>query len=264
MEHLRQLINQHAQIALTPQEYQHITRYYRQGRKLKRHIAGADYWDRMPQHRVAQCPICTAVYVAYLDTYNLRGWVSDTIGESVFMPQRQEIGCSHFVGTQIFINLHGLVPTEVGWYFSNNNSEVPFVMPIFVPDDIESYVVMHAVSVCRVEQDEFVPRYTVFMLTYYSSNPSELIKRRLKEMSDFGGDDPEFRDELMYTWRHIKATSDAWELSGWVTRSKLLWLDLTKSDLPLKAKPVKDFPYGDIEGFRRSYVYRNGVLIKGN
>jgi hypothetical protein len=254
------MIDQHAHIELTPQEYRNITRYYRRGRMLDRYKAGADYWNCMPQHLVARCPICAAAYVAHLDTYNLDGWFANTGGKSVLVSEHQKIGCRHFVGTQAFINLHGLVPAEVGWYFSNTNSEVPFVMPIFLPDDVESYAVMHAVSVCRVEQSQYVPRYTVFVLTYYASNPSELIKRRRKEMSDDAGDDPEFWDELMYTWRHIKGTSDAWDLPAWVVREKLLWLDLTQSDLPLKAGPAEDFPYGQIEGIRRSYTYRDGVL----
>jgi hypothetical protein len=48
-----------------------------------------------------------------------------------------------------------------------------------------------------------------------------------------------------------------------VEKGKLLWLDLTQDDLPLKAGPVQDFPYGNVEGMRRPHTYRGSrVIIK--
>jgi hypothetical protein len=51
---------------------------------------------------------------------------------------------------------------------------------------------------------------------------------------------------------------DWWDLPLWVKRKKLYWLDPNSPDLPLKSEPVEDFPYADIQGYRRPMKIRNG------
>jgi len=130
----------------------------------------------------------------------------DQFWAATFEATPQRVDCSHFVAVQYFINLHGVLPKEVQ-YFSNQ-SEVPFVMPVFLPEDIESYAVMHSLPICRIEKERFVPCYSVYLLTYYSARPQKLWERRRAE---FIGDDP-FHFPKMYTWRTIQLNNlaEAW------------------------------------------------------
>lgn len=288
-----QMVVRHLRIAFTPVEYQAVTQqtHYQRAGSFSKIKAGSDYWGRIPSYLIARCPLCGVPYAEELDTHSLLGWgiypgfwdfvytnKRERLGEdeidrrleeiesgttqpgeyweSTFEATPQRVKCKHFVAVQFFINLHSVVPKEVT-YFSNQ-SEVPFVMPVFLPDDIESYVVMHSLPICRIEKNKFVPRYSLYLLTYYSMNPQALWKRRQAEFK--GGDALHF--SKLYTWRTIELNnlSEAWDLSLWVKRGKLFWLELEQDDLPLKSGSVKEFPYANIEGIRKSHTYRKGKL----
>lgn len=293
MDQPTEAVIRHLQMTFTPAEYRSVTQkpQYQSANAFSHRKAGEEYWGRLPSYLVARCPICGGAYTESLDTHSLVGWhphpdrwdfvytsrrkrLDDTeeqkrleqIIEGTAQPDQfwaatfeatpQRVDCSHFVAVQYFINLHGVLPKEVQ-YFSNQ-SEVPFVMPVFLPEDIESYAVMHSLPICRIEKERFVPRYSLYLLTYYSAKPQKLWERRRAE---FTRGDP-FHFPKMYTWRTIQLgnLAEAWDLPSWVAKGKLLWLDLDHPNLPLKTGPVEDFPYGNIEGIRRSYTYRKGEL----
>ena len=280
----------HLQIAFTPAEYHAVTQQYQRAGEFSKTKAQDDYWGRIPSYLIARCPFCNATYFEKLDTHGLSGWaaypgfwdfvytsgqeaidqaeVDKRLGEiekgiddpsgywkSSFEKVSQRTKCLHFVAVQFFINLNGETPEEE--YFSNE-SEVPYVMPVFLPEDIESYAVMHCLPICRVEQGQFVPRYSLYLLTYYAAAAHTLWERRHLEST--GGD--AFHLPTLHTWRTIELhnLSDAWELSLWVKRGALMWLDLTQDGLPLTSEPANAFPYANIQGIRKSHVYRKGKL----
>jgi len=291
MGHPNEATIRHLQLTFTTAEYHSLTQelQYQRAGQFTPHTAGNEYWDRLPTYLIARCPLCNATYTEPLDTHSLFGWhphpdrwdfvytdrrkrlddaeeqrrleqviegtaQPDQFWASTFESTPQRVECSHFVAVQYFINLHGVLPKEVQ-YFSNQ-SEVPFVMAVFLPDDIESYAVMHSLPICRIEKNRFAPRYSLYLLTYHSARPQTLWERRRAE---FRGGDP-FHFPMLGTWRSAKETPEVWDLPLWVERGKLLWLDLDQPDLPLKSGPVEDFPYRNIEGIRKSYVYRKGKL----
>ena len=145
-----------------------------------------------------------------------------------------------------FINLNSVMPTELD--YKTLGCEVPHIIPVFLPDDVESYAVMHVLPICRVENDQFVPRYSLYTITYCSEEPSVLIKRRWQISSS----------EVMFVSRGL-VTRASWDLAKWVQAGKLLWLDSEMPDLPLRTEPVEAFPYVGIQGRRdNSNVYRHG------
>jgi hypothetical protein len=217
-----------------------------------------EYWSALPEYLIARCPICGEPDFERMDTHCLEnGWLIDS-GESIFGGEYQMGGCEHRVAAQGFIHLNDVIPLELKYYRSQ--SEVPYVMPIFLPNEPQSYTVMHSLPICRSEEGKFVPRYTIFMLTYYSKDPSVLLKRRAQD-AERGKSDPDFRLSLMYRWYEAMSFREAWDLPLWVTRGKLWWLDLDRDDLPLKSGPVSAFPYGNVRGRRYGFIYRNGELI---
>jgi len=227
-------MNQHLlQIELSPAEYQAFPPLQEA------------YLQNLPDYVIARCPLCSSTYSAHLDTYSLRYWGPPCQGRSVFSERAQEINCSHFVAAHHFINLSGVMPTELN--YTELGCEVPYVIPVFLPDDIESYAVMHALPICRVEDGQFVPRYSVYMITYYSEEPSTLMERRWQVSSS----------ECILVGGLRRRSS--WKLTNWVQSGKLQWLNPDVPDLPLRTGPVEAFPYVNIQGHKQfSNIYKNG------
>lgn len=246
----------HLQLALSPQEYAAFRERYRtvSGGSYERAYGDDDdpvFWGHIPEYAVVRCPLCGTPYTERMDTYSLRHWVLG-VSDAVYC-ECQKYSCQHFVAVQTFIHLNGVVPTERRFF--EGRSEVPYVMPIFVPDDPVSYAVIHSLPICRVEGDAFVPRYLAFMVTYFSQNPRALYHRRSQDWEP--GID---RLPLMYTPGEAAGIKEAWDLPRWVAEGKLWWLDLDRDDLPLRSGPAEEFPYGNIEGIRKEFIYRDGKL----
>jgi hypothetical protein len=251
---------QHLQITFKSSEYQTIIRKHT--RILFRPSeAGTSYWQRLPNYLIARCPFCGATYTGLLDTHSLHGgWSTHPdIYKSVYLGKYQHIGCGHFVAVQTFVNMNGLLPTEMTYY--SNYLDVPFVMATLVPDDIPSVAVMHSLPICRIEHNAFVPRYAAYMITYYAIDATILWERRRIQNETFGADDLEYDGgSVMYTSGEASLQPETWDLPLWVAQGKLQWLDPSSSDLPLKAGPPEELPYVDIQGYRRPFTARNGKL----
>jgi hypothetical protein len=252
----------HLKITLSPQEYAVLRARYRTPGGVH-YVPEADeveFWEAIPDYLIARCPFCGSTYTERMDTYSLDEWMpadAASVGTWVWNDEYQRIvGCRDFVGVQSFINLNDLQPTEIRYY--RGGSEVPYVMPIFLLDDPLSQAVMHSLPICRVEANKFVPRYSLFVITYFSQDPHALIDRRLEK--DRNSNDPEFHLPMMYTWHEANTDPIAWDLLHWVSTGKLLWLDLDQDTLPLRSEAVEVFPYKDITGLRQGFVYRNGRL----
>jgi hypothetical protein len=232
---MREKMNQHLlQLEISPEEYQALPPLQ------------ATYWQSMPDYVIARCPLCGATYHSRLDTYSLAYWPRPAYGNEIFKPSVQEIDCSHFVVVHHFLNLNGVIPIELDYKMLG--CEVPYVIPVFLPDDVESYAVMHALPICRIEDGQFVPRYSAYLITYCSESPDILMERRWQISSS----------ESVLVSRGLR-TRNSWDLARWVQAGKLQWLDAESPDLPLRTGPAEAFPYANVQGHREyTNIYRHG------
>ena len=225
-----------------------------------------EFMLRLPDYLVARCPLCGASYHARIDTHSLRylsSIATDPPGY-VYSPKHQTIGCSHFVAVTSFINLNGVLPEEFN-FWDCQMGDVPVITPAFLSDDLLAAAVIHSLPVCRIEDDAFVPRYSLYMITYFASDPAEVWKRVRAEMHAIAAARPkDGNDEwdpvgYVYSSRARQSRPEIGDLPLWVQRKKLYWLDLRSPDLPLCKAPADDFPYAQIRGFGQDYAYsRNG------
>ncbi len=165
------------------------------------------------------------------------------------MYKYQDVGCRHFFAVQTFINLHGTIPIEVE-HFTNQAGDVPYVIPIWLPDDVVSVAVMHSLPICRIEQNAFVPRYALYFITYYASDGPTILDHRLAEERRHGLQDHEYSPIVLYPTGPV-----AYNLRSWADRRKLFWLDPKTPSLRLQAKPYAVFPYAEITGFKSEFEY---------
>lgn len=239
------------QFLCTPAEYAKIL-----GSRIRRWgalpLAEWDYWKILPTYTYAYCPLCQRQYQEQADTYSLRMWGGACylwdalcgLAEDHPAPLKR---CVHWIGVAHFTNLHGKMPTELDW-FQQETGEIPVVTPWLLPDDIESYVILHALPLCRMERNQFVPSYTVFVLTYFSQYPGLVLKRIYSEPSD----DPEYRPALLAPSNYTFP-----DFNEWAQRGKLGWLDLTKPDFPLSIGQDAILPdfYRGIQGSTERFYW---------
>ncbi len=228
-----QLTSSLLQVTVSPDAYRAFLRKYRRGQittKFSKYLAGPDYWESIPTYLIARCPFCAAVYTAKIDTYSLAGWhPHHELYRDVYCEDYQHVGCEHFVGVQTFVNLQGQMPTELTYYSSY--LDVPFVTPTLLPSDLPTVAVMHSLPICRIEHEEFVPRYTAYMLTYYALyGPAALRERRRAENEASVAADPTFYPTLLYSNAEAAAQPDTFDLMKWVARGKLLTSTLRAKD----------------------------------
>jgi hypothetical protein len=226
----------------------------------------------LPSYTIARCPFCNAAYATYIDTHSILPWYIYDDYRSIFklfnsLPviedlllngdpsQHKDIGCHHLFAFQTFFHLQGNIPVETE-RFSNIIGDVPYVMPIWLPDDLPSMAVIHSLPVCRIEQGEFVPRYALYTIAYYAYEGKMILDRRLAEERQKAEGDDEYYPLILRPQSEI-----AFDLPYWLEKGKLAWLDYTNPELPLQTGPLSAFPYAQIRGFRRKYDYirrRNG------
>ena len=223
-----------------------------------------EFWRHIPNYITARCPLCGDVLTERMDTYSLEDWggiqsaTSFFVGwhlideqSASFAPSR----CEHFLGVKGFINFNGIEPTELRSSYYSGPPEIPSVMGVYLPDVPVSYAVMHSLPICRVENHEFVPRYSLFMITYFSKDTHTLHERNFSNYTQAMG--------LITNPMIDLSSSTDYDLLRWVADGKLLWLDLEKVDLPLKSGPIEAFPYTTIQGSRTNVKYRGKNHQKG-
>lgn len=108
----------------------------------------------------------------------------------------------------------------------------------------------------------FVPRYNVYMVTYYAEKPERVRDERREEHAPKAASDPEYWGSWLYTYDEANARPESYDLPHWVEKGKFLWLDASQPDLPLRSGPPEAFPYYPIEGFRRPVGIHNGRIVQ--
>lgn len=235
-------------LTFTPEEYLAlITSDAFQSKIVLDHNFVSEYWSRLPWYKIAQCPICGAAYSSVVNTHSIHKWhTSAQVGGRVFSVTHQKTGCEHFVSVQVFFNLNGFYPTETN-YFDNESGDVPVITrELLEMNGQEVYAVMSSFPVCRIENGVFVPRYSVYTLTYYAQEAQIVKKQRNSQSSVF------FRSSGF-----MKKDPQSADLEYWVKQGKLYWLDLDDPTLPLRKSDVSKFPYAGIQGYGRGFTYRN-------
>lgn len=252
------------QLSTDATEYQRIvTKYQDKELRSLQLSLGLDYWAEIPDYLCTRCPLCGASRTETIDTYSLLGWSTVTeLSKQIYIgwgnPRQTRESCSHLFTHHCFINLHGRIPLEL-WAFSNRTGEAPIVTPWFLPDDIPSYVVLHALPICRIEDAHFIPSYTLFVLSYYSENPELVWQRHLEAERQGGGE----WSRSLAAPDQLPSASIYYDLQHWATQGKLGYLDFTQSELPLRIGPGTQLPalYRNIQGTHYSYMWRNGEFI---
>jgi len=236
------------------------------------------YWHILPKYPIAECPICAYRLQNLVDTYSLLGWGSSFHGllQSLYRSDMPAVTagpvtkgtpkfahCPHFMGIHSFLNLHEVPPPNT-YYWSNRTGEVPYITPWFFPDDVPTYAVLHALPICRIEEDTFVPTYTVFSITYFSQDRKEILMRWRERVRNEGLGDPEYYPSLLampnsYSYEERSAQHD---LVTWARQGKLGFLDVTRPMLPLFIGPGTELPeiYQHIQGRLATYTWSRGRL----
>lgn len=249
-------------------EYSRITSFYTlpETVTLTRAVKN-DYWDMLPLYFCAQCPICGAQREEMIDTYSLAGWLglSRELRDRIYVWPKQQFpmeSCPHFMTYHRFLNLHDRVPVETS-YFSNNVGEAPLITLWALPADLEAYAVLHALPICRIEEDQFVPNATLFILSYFNQDPEFVVQRHYAAEWEYGKGDREFFPSSLTPPNPDKSADPLYDLQSWAEQGRLGYLDFTQPALPLRIGQGTQLPaiYRAIEGERREYTWRKGEMI---
>jgi hypothetical protein len=256
MDNLRHLLKIHC----TPQEYIRLGPGKTYQLISPDHPEAQAYLAVLPEYIYARCPLCQAVCIERIDTYERPDnfpCLKNELNGSYILPRNfpQDPPCEHFLGIHPFFNSHGqpLGPE----YFTNTAGEVPFMTRTLFQDAMSTYAVLHALPMCHIENGTFVPRYTLFMLTYFCTNPRLKIEAHYKKQYAFGkGDDEFYPGDIVDNVDYVRG-DDAYDLPQWAARGLLGWLDFTQPDLPLQIGLNRQLPefYRQIVGLRQSYIW---------
>lgn len=242
------------QFTFTPEAYHALfSRYISSWEWLSTDTEIDTYWAKLPTYLIARCPICGTEYYNRADTHSYFFWRNTTpeTSRSAFPHPENAIPCRHFVGVQRFVNLNKHLPVEIN-YGNNMNGDIPVMTPELVEHDSEASAVIHSLPICRIENNQFVPKYSVYLLSYFAPSPSVARHALLSRYPATPGDGyPMF----CVSGNHSQEPRII-DLLYWVERKKLLWLDLHDQTLPLRSAPLSDFPYAGISGFGTPWIYR--------
>lgn len=227
------------------------------------------YLEKLPRCLFARCPFCAREYVEPVDIYNIGVWsgwdfdvhVDDTLSSiNIYLNSPKPASCRHYMGLQNFVNLGGQAPApneinKVGG-LSVRTGEVPYLSPNFFQVDVPTKAVLHGIPIYKPARDQFIPAYTVFVLTYFSLDRNALRNAILKAQIEPG----KIYDDDYIPWLANIPNEDPknYDLPYWVAQGKLGWLDITDPDyLLLNFCDDAEFPaiYQNIQGIRRPHTY---------
>jgi hypothetical protein len=200
-----------------------------------------------------------------VDTYSLLGYWRDldnefTLADISINGFPVNPPSPHFVGLSRITNLHNQVPSEMN-YFSNPYGEIPYVTYWLLPEQVESYAVLHALPVCRIEDGQFVPRYTYFFVSYFSESATQLFELAKASEYEAARQDKEYYGAP--AGKVLSPRRSIWNLRlpPLAKRGILGYLDTSTLDLPLIIGRNTKLPnkYRRTAGIDREYSWEGGV-----
>jgi hypothetical protein len=262
MEYPYPLLVSQLQFYCSPEEYQTIVKPFSNWVSTARHgvpYGIPRYWQIMPKYLYARCPMCGTEYREPVNTYNFASWGGFHILKNGFYIEQGQYEryceeltrCSHFLGVTVFCNLHNQpLPQLKEWI--NHTGEVPFLTSALLPDDLESYAVLHALPICQTLNNQFVPTYTVFAITYFSESPKLVRASRIRQEWERGKNDPEFFPA------ELEPPGTPSNLAAFAQKGRLGWLDLTSADYGLRIGRDEQLPemYQYIPGRLKPYSWQ--------
>lgn len=200
----------------------------------------------------------------------LKRWNSLRILYSTLSANKEYVmsRCPHFMGVQRFVHLHQ-VPLAEADIFNCACGELPYLTPDFFREGFATYAVLHALPICRIEHEEFIPRYTLFLITYFTENKGAIRTQRMAITLEDSPDSP-YPDPFDpapprpdYIQTHPQSP---YNLAAWAERGQLGWLDITQPDLPLTIGSglVPPALYQNMEGWRQGYRWFHNRFIRIN
>lgn len=258
------LLTKQLQFLCTPEEYQEIATHQNlvqahvivDGRASEsQYPEAARYLSILPTYTYAECPICHIRCVEKFDTYGLRGPnFKHPLGYS--MRPRNPV-CPHFFGYHIFDNLHNQEPIEVE-QFKVFWGEVPYITSWLIADDLPSVTVLHGLPICRIENGQFVPTYTMFLLTYFSEDPDWLYERfKQQERDHYSGYYLGDAIVPLLTAGPSGSNTISYDLEFYAQNGRLGWMDVNHDEMPLRIGKGIQLPdmYKNINGTRGNVLY---------
>lgn len=213
------------------------------------------YIPQLPVYLLARCPLCGGRVSESVDTFSFngmgwnnkqmepsgRGWLGYTdLGERfVLRPANSyHSECEHAQLMLYGVNLNGCEKFDnMCWNSIFMGAERPYIIPPLL-QLADTSAVMHSLPLGRLSDSEFVPRYTIYFTTYFTSHV-ETFNRAL---------------ELYRTQKGPPRISPYnvadYDLISWVKAGRLYWLDNTDPDLALAGTSLNQppFPYANIVG----------------
>ena len=197
-------------------------------------------WQSLPAYIIARCPYCLVTNIEKLNTYTTYKWSMvfphNSVKESVYSLELVEHHCEHFSLVQSFLNVD-----MYDGYSPDPGYVSPYVIGHLIQADL-SLAVMHALPICRIENNDFIPRYTLFMISYFSEYPQEVVRAVQAYNS---------------RWYSLEASGTLYlplqfgrkywaDLLLWVREGKLYWVDSDDPNLSIRTHDVDAFPYGNL------------------
>jgi hypothetical protein len=236
------------EIPFTAKEYKEFIDFVKDKKGFLRSEKGNEKFEK--NYLIAECPFCGVVHSERINNFNLEEFPYERMhGQSV---NGDEVApCEHYLIIDKFVNFNGFMP-EISKYELNQNHsyfpEVPHIKGCFFYEPYtECKAVMRSLPVYKIVGDEFEPRYTAYIITYYSPvEYKEINMQKLIDLDYEGGffGPPNDDDPDPESW---------WDLKRWVSEDKLYWMDTSNDGFQLMKKDVSKFPYGDIKGRKDPY-----------
>jgi len=229
-------------IEITFSEYEQLCKQRDMGHYSK-------YLQVLPQYEIGHCPFCKKANIEKFDTYSFPL-------EHIFSPETSlttEAGvvyhCEHFIMVEPFIFVPSEDQTTTGQWKSQYipayfKERQPAVVGFALEHGIAKGVI-HALPVCEPKRGVFLPKYTLFMISYYSEDSEAGYLAFLHEgMSRTS--EPESGSLVV----RPRENESYWlDLSYWVQKEMLYWIDVdVKSGLlHLRTHEINTFPYKSLE-----------------
>lgn len=199
-------------------------------------------WQRLPTYVIARCPFCSTKNIERLDTYTIRRWRGriDPVSDHVFYHSLVSYHCPHFALAQIFFDFHNNLEFDKIRGSSIAGKTKPYVIGHLLESG-RCQAVMHALPICRIENDTFVPSYTLFIISYFSERPKE-ARRDVEKYNQYWAAAGEATLYLP-----LQFGDSYWaDLPRWVAAGQLHWVDGDDPELNIRTHDVSAFPYGNI------------------